>query len=65
MDFKPKLIEGHCYVTLIDRNLQHSVIFRHVYKISKSDYYLRHVCPSDRTPAHVELRSHWTDFHEI
>jgi hypothetical protein len=28
----------------------------------KSDYYLRHVCPSVRME---QLGSHWTDFHEI
>jgi len=31
-------------------------------KLAKSDYWLRHVCPSVRTE---QLGSHWTDFHEI
>jgi len=36
--------------------------FRRVSKISKSDYYLRHVCPSVRLG---QLGSQWTDFHEV
>jgi hypothetical protein len=37
-------------------------MFRHVRKIAKSDYLLRHVCLSVR----MEKRgSYWTDFHEI
>jgi hypothetical protein len=35
--------------------------FRRVYKIAKSDYQLRHVCPSVRME---QLSFHWTDFHE-
>ena len=35
--------------------------FRLFRKISKSDYYLRHVCLSVRIE---QLNSHWTDFHE-
>jgi hypothetical protein len=35
---------------------------RHVRIFTKSDYQLRHVCPSDRK---VQLGSHWSDFHEI
>jgi len=31
-------------------------------KSQKSDYELRHVCPSVRME---QLSSHWTDFHEI
>jgi len=37
-------------------------IFRRVRKIAKSDYQLRHVCPSVRME---QLGSHWTDHHEI
>jgi len=37
-------------------------IFRHVRKITKSNNYLRHVCPS----VHMEqLGFHWMNFHEI
>ena len=37
-------------------------VFRRVRKVAKSDYQLRHVCPSVR----MEQRaSHWSDFHEI
>jgi hypothetical protein len=36
--------------------------FRRFFKIRKRDYKLRHVCLFDRT---VQLRFHWTDFHEI
>jgi hypothetical protein len=36
-------------------------IFSRIRKISKSDYYLCHVCPYVR----MELESHLTDFHEI
>jgi len=37
-------------------------VFRRVRKFVKSDYQLRHVCPS----VHMEqLGFHWTDFHEI
>jgi hypothetical protein len=35
---------------------------RSVRKIAKSDYELRHVCPSVRVE---QLGSHWKDFHEI
>jgi hypothetical protein len=37
--------------------------FRRVRKITKSDYYLRHVCPS--VCPHATTGSYWTDFHEI
>jgi hypothetical protein len=38
------------------------IAFRRVRKIARSDYKLRHVCPSVR----MEQRgSHWTDFDEI
>ena len=40
--------------------------FRRVRKITKSDYQLRHVCPSARASFRTEqLGSHWTGFHEI
>jgi len=40
--------------------------FRHVCKITESDYYLRHVCLPVRPPAHMEqLGSQSTDFHDI
>ena len=39
---------------------------RHVCKIAKSYYFLRHVCLPVRPPAPVEqLGSHSTDFHDI
>ena len=43
--------------------------FRRVREIAKSDYYLRHVCPSVclyvRPSVRIEwLGSHWTNFHE-
>jgi len=37
-------------------------IFRSVRKVAKSDFELRHVCPSVRME---QLSSHWTDIHEI
>jgi len=37
-------------------------IFRRVRTTAKSDYYLRHVCPSDRME---QLGYNWTDFHEV
>jgi hypothetical protein len=40
----------------------HYTIFRRVRKIAKSDYKLRHVCPSVRMQ---QLGSHWTNFREI
>jgi hypothetical protein len=36
-------------------------IFRSKRIDAKSDYWLRHVCPS----VHMELGSRWTDLHEI
>jgi len=39
------------------------VIYRRVRKISKSDCYPRHVCPSARPIE--QLGSQWTDFYEI
>jgi hypothetical protein len=37
-------------------------IFRHVRKIAKNDYSLRHVCPS----VHMEdLSTSWTDYHSF
>jgi len=38
------------------------IAFRRFRKISKSDYNLRHICPSVRTE---QLSFHWTNFHEI
>ena len=40
----------------------HFTIFRRIRKIAKSDYQLRHVCPSVRME---QLGSNWTDFDEI
>jgi len=41
-------------------------IFRHIRRIAKSDYWLRHVCSSVRPSTSMEqLGSHWTDFHEV
>jgi len=37
------------------------IAFRLVRKISKSDYYLRRICPFVR----IELGFHWKNFHEI
>jgi hypothetical protein len=37
-------------------------VYGRVRNIAKSDYWLRHVCPSVRTE---QLGFHWTDFHEI
>jgi hypothetical protein len=37
-------------------------VFRHLPKIAKRDYQLRHVCPSVRIE---QLRSHWADLHKI
>ena len=43
-----------------------SLLFGRVHKITKSDYYLRHVCLSVRPSVRMEqLGSHWTDFHKI
>jgi len=39
-----------------------SVLFGPFAKIAKSDYYLRHVCPSVRTK---QLGSQLKDFHEV
>jgi len=44
------------------KNMEEFGVFRQVRKIAKSDYYLRHVCPSIRME---QLGSHSTDFHEI
>jgi hypothetical protein len=45
-------------------------VVKRVNKISKNDYYLRHVCLSVRPFVRLSFRmeqlgSHWTDFHEI
>jgi hypothetical protein len=49
-------------VTRDEQNLRTSVILRRDRNIAKSDYQLRHVCPSTRMS---QLGSHRTDFHEI
>jgi len=41
-------------------------MFQEPRKISKSDYWLRHVCLSVRPSVHTEqLGAHWKDFHEF
>ena len=44
-----------------------SLVFRRVRKIAKSDFWLRHVCPSIHPSVctHGTTRLHWTDFCEI
>ena len=39
-------------------------VFRRLRKIAKSDYQLRHFCPSVRLSQWIQLGSHLTDFHE-
>ena len=49
-------------VRKIQANHDSNVVFGHVRKIAKSDYQLRHVCPSVRME---QLGSHEMDFLEI
>ena len=42
------LFLGELYLTKTKINIHAAVIFRRVRKIAKSDYWPRHVCPSDR-----------------
>jgi hypothetical protein len=52
------------YVKYINFQRQCLTIFRHVHKTAKSDYYVRHVCPSVHPSIRMEqLDSHLTNFH--
>ena len=43
-----------------------AIVVRSVHKSVKSNYQLRHVCPSVRPSVCMELLvSHWMNFHEI
>jgi len=45
--------------------IQTMTVFMSVREIVKSDYLLRHVCPSVHPSVRMEqLGSHWPDFHE-
>ena len=51
-----------CYWAYNALKITKMKIFRRVRTTAKSDYYLRHVCPSDRME---QLGYNWTDFHEV
>jgi len=40
-------------------------VCKHILKIVKSNYQIRHVCPSVCDCAHGTIQLHWMDLHEI